>query len=131
QKKFLGAKSFSLEGSESLIPLLQWAIERAAEHGVDEITLGMAHRGRLNVLANIMGKSPREIFREFEDKDQQLYRGRGDVKYHLGCSSDFQTLSGRTLLLSLCFNPRHLEYVPTGVIRRVRANQARSDDFAR
>ncbi len=131
QKKFLGAKSFSLEGSESLIPLLQWAIERAAEHGVDEITLGMAHRGRLNVLANIMGKSPREIFREFEDKDPQLYRGRGDVKYHLGYSSDFQTLTGKTVHLSLCFNPSHLEYVNTVVMGRVRAKQDRSDDSAR
>src|SRR6202008_3494939 len=96
QKKFVGAKSFSLEGSESLIPLLAFAIDRAAEHGVDEIVLGMAHRGRLNVLANIMGKSPRDIFREFEDADPQLYRGRGDVKYHLGYSSEFHTHSGKT-----------------------------------
>ena len=87
QKKFLGAKSFSLEGAESLIPLLDLAIERAGEQGVDEIVLGMAHRGRLNVLANIMGKSPREIFREFEDVDPELLLGRGDVKYHLGYSS--------------------------------------------
>ncbi|HXK17888.1 MAG TPA: 2-oxoglutarate dehydrogenase E1 component, partial [Polyangiaceae bacterium] len=84
QKKFVGAKSFSLSGSESLIPLLAFAIDRAAEHGVDEVVLGMAHRGRLNVLANIMGKNPREIFREFEDADPQLYYGSGDVKYHLG-----------------------------------------------
>src|SRR5690606_23192305 len=94
QKKYLGAKSFSLEGSESLIPLLAFAIGRAADHGVDEVVLGMAHRGRLNVLANIMGKSPREIFREFEDKDPELYFGSGDVKYHLGHSSDYVTGSG-------------------------------------
>ncbi len=131
QKKFLGAKSFSLEGSESLIPLLHWAIERAAEHGVDEITLGMAHRGRLNVLANIMGKSPREIFREFEDRDPQLYRGRGDVKYHLGYSSDFETLTGKKVHLSLCFNPSHLEYVNTVVMGRVRAKQDRFGDAPR
>src|SRR5690606_32329232 len=87
QKKFLGAKSFSLEGSEGLIPLLDLMIDRGAEHGVNEIVLGMAHRGRLNVLANIMGKSPREIFREFEDVDPELYRGSGDVKYHMGYSS--------------------------------------------
>jgi 2-oxoglutarate dehydrogenase E1 component len=131
QKKFLGAKSFSLEGSESLIPLLQWTIERAAEHGVDEITLGMAHRGRLNVLANIMGKSPRQIFREFEDKDPELYRGRGDVKYHLGYSSDYQTQTGKKVHLSLCFNPSHLEYVNTVVMGRVRAKQDRFGDEER
>jgi 2-oxoglutarate dehydrogenase E1 component len=131
QKKFLGAKSFSLEGSESLIPLLYWAIEQAAIDGVDEVTLGMAHRGRLNVLANIMGKSPREIFREFEDRDPQLYRGRGDVKYHLGYSSDFQTMDGKTVHLSLCFNPSHLEYVNTVVQGRVRAKQDRFDDTNR
>src|SRR5438874_12098431 len=69
RKKFVGAKSFSLEGSESLIPLLDLAIEKAAEQGIEEIVFGMAHRGRLNVLANIMGKSPRQIFREFADTD--------------------------------------------------------------
>ncbi len=89
RKKFIGAKSFSLEGAENLIPLLDLAIERAGEHGIDEIVLGMAHRGRLNVLANIMAKNPRQIFREFADLDPDLYAvGRGDVKYHLGYSSD-------------------------------------------
>src|SRR6185295_11204444 len=86
QKKFLGAKSFSLEGAESLIPLLELAIEKAGEQGVDEIVMGMAHRGRLNVLANIIGKSPRQIFREFEDKSGNR-SGSGDVKYHLGYST--------------------------------------------
>src|SRR2546429_2760243 len=79
RKKFVGAKSFSLEGSESLIPLLDLAIEKAGDQGVQEIVLGMAHRGRLNVLANIMGKSARQIFREFADTD---WKGsRGDVEY--------------------------------------------------
>ncbi|HVJ20120.1 MAG TPA: 2-oxoglutarate dehydrogenase E1 component [Polyangiaceae bacterium] len=128
QKKFVGAKSFSLEGSESLIPLLAFAIDRAAEHGVDEIVLGMAHRGRLNVLANIMGKSPREIFREFEDADPELYFGSGDVKYHLGHSSDFATPSGAKVHLSLCFNPSHLEYVNPVVLGRTRAKQDRKGD---
>jgi 2-oxoglutarate dehydrogenase E1 component len=131
QKKFLGAKSFSLEGSESLIPLLSFAIERAAEHGVDELVLGMAHRGRLNVLANIIGKSPREIFREFEDRDPQRYFGAGDVKYHLGYSSNYQTASGGSVHLSLCFNPSHLEYVNTVVMGRTRAKQDRTGDLSR
>src|SRR6187551_690933 len=128
QKKFVGAKSFSLSGSESLIPLLAFAIDRAAEHDVDEVVLGMAHRGRLNVLANIMGKNPREIFREFEDSDPQLYYGSGDVKYHLGHSSDFITESGKKVHLSLCFNPSHLEYVDPVVLGRARAKQDRVGD---
>ncbi len=84
RRKFVGAKSFSLEGAESLIPLLDLAIEKAAGQGIESIVLGMAHRGRLNVLANIIGKSAQDIFREFEDIDPELYRGGGDVKYHLG-----------------------------------------------
>jgi 2-oxoglutarate dehydrogenase E1 component len=131
QKKFVGAKSFSLSGSESLIPLLAFAIDRAAEHDVDEVVLGMAHRGRLNVLANIMGKNPREIFREFEDADPQLYYGSGDVKYHLGHSSDFVTESGKKVHLSLCFNPSHLEYVNPVVVGRTRAKQDRAGDVTR
>src|SRR5690606_31333435 len=98
---------------------------------VDEITLGMAHRGRLNVLVNIMGKSPRQIFREFADKDPELYRGRGDVKYHLGFSSDYETANGKKVHLSLCFNPSHLEYVNTVVMGRVRAKQDRYGDEER
>jgi 2-oxoglutarate dehydrogenase E1 component len=124
RKKFIGAKSFSLEGAESLIPLLDLAIERAGEHGVDEIVFGMAHRGRLNVLANIMAKSPRQIFREFADLDPELYvGGRGDVKYHLGYSSDWKTLSGRKIHLSLCFNPSHLEFVNPVALGRMRASR--------
>src|ERR1051325_2476074 len=124
QKKFVGAKSFSLEGSESLIPLLAFLIDRADDpHEVDEIVLGMAHRGRLNVLANIMGKHPREIFREFQDTDPELYFGSGDVKYHLGYSTNFQTPSGRQVHLSLCFNPSHLEYVDPVVLGRTRGKQ--------
>jgi 2-oxoglutarate dehydrogenase E1 component len=131
QRKYVRAKSFSLEGSESLIPLLHLAIDRAAQHGVDEVTLGMAHRGRLNVLANLMGKSPREIFREFDDVDPQLYRGRGDVKYHIGRSNDFTTFSGHKVHLSLCFNPSHLEFVNGVVLGRVRAKQDRAGDVKR
>jgi 2-oxoglutarate dehydrogenase E1 component len=128
RKKFVGAKSFSLEGGESLIPLLDLAIERAAQQGVSEVVMGMAHRGRLNVLANIIGKSPRAIFREFEDRDPDLYLSGGDVKYHLGYSSDYLTAAGRSMHLSLCFNPSHLEFVNPVVLGRVRAKQDRAGD---
>ncbi len=131
QKKYLGAKSFSLEGSESLIPLLVFAVERAAAHGVDEVVLGMAHRGRLNVLANILGKSPRAIFREFDDRDPHLHLGSGDVKYHLGYSSDYVVANGDKVHISLCFNPSHLEFVNPVVLGRTRAKQDRAGDEKR
>jgi 2-oxoglutarate dehydrogenase E1 component len=131
RKKFIGAKSFSLEGAESLIPLLDLAIERAGEQQIDEIVLAMAHRGRLNVLANIMAKSPRQIFREFADLDPDLYVGRGDVKYHLGYSSDWETMAGRKVHLSLCFNPSHLEFVNPVALGRMRAKQDRAGDTER
>src|SRR5687767_12977345 len=131
RKKFIGAKSFSLEGSESLIPLLDLAIEKAAEQGVTEIVLGMAHRGRLNVLANIMGKHPKQIFREFADVEPERYRGSGDVKYHLGYSTEWKTGAGKQVHLSLCFNPSHLEFVNPLVLGRTRANQDRTADTDR
>src|SRR5688572_59261 len=129
--KFIGAKSFSLEGSESLIPLLDLAIEKAGADGIQEIVLAMAHRGRLNVLVNILGKSPREIFNEFADKDPEQLKGRGDVKYHLGHSSDWTTQEGRRVHLSLCFNPSHLEFVNAIALGRIRAKQDRAHDTAR
>lgn len=131
QTKYIGAKIFSLEGSESLIPLLTFAIDRAGERGVDEVVLAMAHRGRLNVLANILGKSPREIFREFEDRDPELFLGSGDVKYHLGHHSEYFTPSGRRVQLSLCFNPSHLEYVNPVALGRTRALQDRAGNSPR
>lgn len=131
QKRFVGAKVFSLEGAESLIPLLASAIDTAAEQGIDEIVFAMAHRGRLNVLANILGKSPRDIFWEFEDGGKHQLRGRGDVKYHLGYSSDWVTPQGEEVHLSLCFNPSHLEFVNPVAAGRVRAKQDRAGDYAR
>jgi 2-oxoglutarate dehydrogenase E1 component len=131
QRKYLGAKTFSLEGAESLIPLLDLAIEKAGEQSIEEIVLAMAHRGRLNVLANILGKSPMQIFREFEDVDPELHVGRGDVKYHLGYSNDWTTASGRKVHLSLCFNPSHLEFVNPVALGRVRAKQDRAGDAER
>jgi 2-oxoglutarate dehydrogenase E1 component len=131
QKRFLGAKSFSLEGSESLIPLVEMAIERGAAQDVTDCVLGMAHRGRLNVLANIMGKSPQKIFREFADMDPELHVGRGDVKYHLGHSTDYQAANGKSVHLTLCFNPSHLEFVNPVAIGRMRSRQDRVGDTAR
>ena len=131
QRKFIGAKSFSLEGGESLIPLLDLAFERAGEHGIKEIVIGMAHRGRLNVLSNILGKSPQRIFREFEDLDPERYLGGGDVKYHMGYSGDWRTRGGKNIHLSLCFNPSHLEYVGPVALGRLRAKQDRSKNPTR
>ena len=122
-KNFVGAKRFSAEGAESMIAMLDLLIEYAADHGVEEIVIGMAHRGRLNVLANIMNKNVREIFAAFKDADPERNLGRGDVKYHLGESSDRATSSGRSVHLSLAFNPSHLEFVNPVVEGRVRAKQ--------
>jgi len=128
RKKFIGAKSFSLEGCETLIPLLDLALEQAGAHGVRQVVFGMAHRGRLNVLANIIGKSPCEIFRIFADSEPEQSLGRGDVKYHLGHSGKWRTADGHELHLSLCFNPSHVEFVNPIVLGRVRARQDRLDD---
>jgi 2-oxoglutarate dehydrogenase E1 component len=124
-KKFVGAKRFGLEGAESLIPLLDLAFEQAGSHGVNDIVMGMAHRGRLNVMANIMGKSPALVFREFDDKDPQRSFGRGDVKYHLGLVSRWKTQQGNEIDLTLCFNPSHLEFVGPVVLGRIRSRQDR------
>ena len=124
-KNYVGAKRFSLEGAESMIAMLDLLIESAGANGVDEIIIGMAHRGRLNVLVNIMGKDPRELFAQFDDKNARKFLGGGDVKYHLGYSSDRVTTSGAKVHLSLAFNPSHLEFVNPVVEGRVRAKQDR------
>ena len=128
QKKYVGAKRFSLEGAESLIPLLELALDKAASQGIREVVLAMAHRGRLNVLANVIGKSPWKIFREFEDKEPEAFLGAGDVKYHLGYTSRRTTFSGGRIDVSLCFNPSHLEYVDPVALGRMRAKQDRFGD---
>ncbi|EYF08576.1 2-oxoglutarate dehydrogenase E1 component [Chondromyces apiculatus] len=120
-----GTKRFSLEGAESLIPLLDLLIERGGEHEVGEVVMGMAHRGRLNVLVNIMDKSIREIFAAFEDKDAERNLGSGDVKYHLGYSTDRTLKGGRNVHLTMTFNPSHLEFVNPVVEGRTRAKQDR------
>jgi 2-oxoglutarate dehydrogenase E1 component len=134
QNKFLGYKRFSLEGAESLIPLLQRLIERAARSNVVEIVIGMAHRGRLNVLANVLQKPPSLIFAEFQDKHDPSESSGGDVKYHLGFSIDRTFGEGtdeHKVHLSLAFNPSHLEWVNTVVQGRVRAKQDRLGDATR
>ncbi len=130
-KKFLGAKRFSLEGGETLIPLMDQVIEESAQRGVRHVVIGMAHRGRLNIMANIMGKSPAQIFAEFDDADAMAKIGCGDVKYHLGFSSLRSFGDGEQVQLTLCFNPSHLEFVGPVVMGRVRARQDRLGDEAR
>jgi 2-oxoglutarate dehydrogenase E1 component len=120
-KNYVGARRFSLEGAESVIPMVDLLIEAAVQHGIEELVIGMAHRGRLNVLANVLGKKVREIFAAFDDKRPERFLGGGDVKYHLGYSSDVVTQSGRALHLSMAFNPSHLEFVNPVVEGRVRA----------
>jgi 2-oxoglutarate dehydrogenase E1 component len=129
--KYVGAKRFSLEGAESLIPTLELMIDAAGREGVEEIVIGMAHRGRLNVLANVMEKSLKEIFAHFEDEQPERTLGKGDVKYHLGYSSDRITPSGHPMHLTLAFNPSHLEWVNPVVEGRVRAKQDRRGDRER
>jgi 2-oxoglutarate dehydrogenase E1 component len=120
-KNYVNAKRFSLEGAESMIPMIDLLIESAGQHGIEELVIGMAHRGRLNVLVNVMGKNVREIFAAFDDKKPERFLGAGDVKYHLGYSSEVVTQAGRPLHLSLAFNPSHLEFVNPVVEGRVRA----------
>ncbi|MDQ6999455.1 MAG: thiamine pyrophosphate-dependent enzyme, partial [Mariprofundus sp.] len=126
--RYVGQKRFSLEGGESLIPMLDTLIQRSGKHGAKEIILGMAHRGRLNVLANIMGKSLSEIFSEFEGAQlEEAAQGQGDVKYHLGFSSDVHTAGG-IVHVSLGFNPSHLEIITPVAMGSVRARQCRRKD---
>lgn len=125
-KKFPGAKRFSLEGGESLIPLLDEMIQRAGSQSTREAVIGMAHRGRLNVLVNILGKNPTELFDEFSGK-HNLELESGDVKYHQGFSSDVTTPGGN-VHLALAFNPSHLEIVTPVMAGSVRARQTRLND---
>ena len=124
--RYVGQKRFSLEGSESVIPLLDLALQRAGTKGIQETVIGMAHRGRLNVLVNTLGKMPKDLFSEFEGKQvEQL--PMGDVKYHQGFSSDIMTPGG-PMHLTLAFNPSHLEIVNPVVEGSVRARQHRRRD---
>ncbi|MFI2563265.1 multifunctional oxoglutarate decarboxylase/oxoglutarate dehydrogenase thiamine pyrophosphate-binding subunit/dihydrolipoyllysine-residue succinyltransferase subunit [Paenarthrobacter sp. NPDC089714] len=128
QTKFVGQKRFSLEGGESLIPLLDAVISDAADDGLDEVAIGMAHRGRLNVLTNIAGKTYAQVFREFEGtQDPRSVQGSGDVKYHLGTEGTFTSDNGKQTKVYLAANPSHLEAVDSVLEGIVRAKQDRLD----
>lgn len=128
QTKFVGQKRFSLEGGESLIPLLDAIMSDAADDGLDEVAIGMAHRGRLNVLTNIAGKTYAQVFREFEGtQDPRSVQGSGDVKYHLGTEGTFTSDNGKETKVYLAANPSHLEAVDSVLEGIVRAKQDRLD----
>ncbi|ACM20305.1 2-oxoglutarate dehydrogenase, E1 protein [Geotalea daltonii FRC-32] len=127
-RKFAGQTRFSLEGGESLIPLLKWLMAGAAERGVTDLILGMPHRGRLNVLANVFDKPLEEIFAEFADNSQHGIIGEGDVKYHKGYSIDVTPVGGHTIHLTLAANPSHLEAIDPVVEGKCRARQDRCCD---
>ncbi len=126
--RYVGQKRFSLEGGDSLIPMLDDLIQQAGGRGVQEVVVGMAHRGRINVLVNVLGKAPQELFREFEGRQNlETMTGSGDVKYHMGFSSDIRTPGGNVHVM-LAFNPSHLEIVDPVVEGSVRARQERRGD---
>ena len=126
--KYVGQKRFSLEGGDALIPLLDDVVQRGGATGVEEIVIGMAHRGRLNVLVNVLGKSPSMLFSEFEGKhEHNALKGSGDVKYHKGFSADLRTTGGNVHAV-LAFNPSHLEVVDAVVEGSVRARQEQRGD---
>jgi 2-oxoglutarate dehydrogenase E1 component len=127
--RYVGQKRFSLEGGESLIPLLDFLVNDAGTDGVKEMVIGMAHRGRINVLVNTLGKQPSDLFDEFEGRVARQ-TGTGDVKYHMGFSSDINTPGG-PLHVTLGFNPSHLEIIDPVVEGSVRARQDRRNDIAR
>jgi len=127
--KFLGAKRFSIAGAEAMIALLDCTIEEGAALGIGEIIFGMAHRGRLNVLMNIMGKSLADVFSEFEKHDPWESIGSGDVKYHMGYFRQYTTEKGHEMYLALAFNPSHLEAISPVIQGRVRGKQDAIGDF--
>ncbi|MDJ0918570.1 MAG: 2-oxoglutarate dehydrogenase E1 component [Woeseiaceae bacterium] len=129
--RYVGQKRFSLEGGESLIPMMDDIIQQGGKTGIQEIVIGMAHRGRINVLVNILGKSPEELVEEFEGNyDPDELKGSGDVKYHKGYSADMKT-EGNNVHIVLAFNPSHLEIVNPVVEGSVRARQERRNDTER
>ncbi|MFY9531203.1 MAG: 2-oxoglutarate dehydrogenase E1 component [Candidatus Acidiferrales bacterium] len=131
QTRYLGTKRYSLEGNATLIPLLDSILEAAAEQHAEEAVLAMSHRGRLNVMLHIVGRSAADIFARFEDVDPRSVLGGGDVKYHLGATGQYPTSSGRELNIHLVSNPSHLEAVDPVALGRVRAKQTRRGEDGR
>ena len=131
--KYVGQKRFSLEGNESLIPALDAIVEQAAEMGVEQFVMGMAHRGRLNVLTNIFGKAAKDIFSEFDGKDYEEEIFDGDVKYHMGWTSDRKSDNGSKIRMNIAPNPSHLETVGAvvGGIARAKQEAQYADDFSK
>nr|WP_228304326.1 2-oxoglutarate dehydrogenase E1 component [Xylella fastidiosa] len=132
--KYVGQKRFSLEGGDALIPLMDTLVRQAGNNDVKDIVVGMAHRGRLNVLVNTLGKNPRKLFDEFEGKFEHAHHDRahtGDVKYHMGFSADIAVGDGKQVHLALSFNPSHLEIVDPVVAGSVRSRQERFGDTER
>jgi 2-oxoglutarate dehydrogenase E1 component len=125
QSRYLGTKRFSLEGVTVLIPFLDEVLNHAADFGAEKAVMGMSHRGRLNVMRNIIGKSPADIFSKFEDANPRSILGGGDVKYHVGATGQFHTRSGGQISLHLVSNPSHLEAVDPVAMGRARAQQVR------
>jgi 2-oxoglutarate dehydrogenase E1 component len=128
QQRYLGTKRFSLEGLTALIPFLDQVITTAADNGVTRSLIAMAHRGRLNVMVNTIGRASEEIFTKFEDVDPRSTMGGGDVKYHMGATGDFLTANGKSVHLHLASNPSHLEAVNPVIMGRTRAYQERIDN---
>jgi 2-oxoglutarate dehydrogenase E1 component len=128
QSRYLGTKRFSLEGVTVLIPFLDEVLNHAADFGAEKAVMGMSHRGRLNVMANTIGKSPADIFSKFEDANPRSILGGGDVKYHVGATGQFNTRTGGQIGLHLVSNPSHLEAVDPVAMGRARAQQVRLGD---
>ena len=131
QTRYLGTKRYSLEGESALIPLLDSILSAAAEQGAEKAMLAMSHRGRLNVMVQIVGRAAADVFARFEDVDPRSMLGGGDVKYHMGATGTFRAPSGREIGIHLVSNPSHLEAVDPVVIGRTRAKQMRRGENGR
>src|SRR5450432_2703502 len=131
QSRYMGTKRFSLEGVTALIPFLDTCLAQSAEHGAETSVIAMSHRGRLNVMVNTIGKFAADIFSKFEDVDPRSILGGGDVKYHVGATGDFVSLTGKKIKLHLVSNPSHLEAVDPVAMGRARAKQTPYGDVGR
>src|SRR5271156_2999715 len=131
QTRYLGTKRYSLEGESALIPLLDSILSAAAEQGAEKAMLAMSHRGRLNVMVQIVGRAAADVFARFEDVDPRSILGGGDVKYHMGATGTFHAADGNEVGIHLVSNPSHLEAVDPVVVGRTRAKQTRKGNAGR